>query len=73
MGTPIDIPRAIAEDRKITYSHAASWKLYYDTAFGEQFAIPIWVASYLGGIQRIAKAADWQAAMQAHNNSLGGA
>lgn len=64
----IDIPRAIAEDRKIRFSHCDNWRLYYDTVFGEQFAIPVWQAS---GIKRTALASDYQANMQYHNDSLG--
>ena len=68
MADPIDIPRAIAEERRIIFSHAEGLYLYYDTAFGEQFAIPIWLT--FNGIQRNEPAANWTVPMQYHNDNL---
>jgi len=65
--TRINIPRAIAEDRKILFSHAARGKVYYDTVFGEQFAI------YLDRrvrIARVALARDYVSYMQEHNERV---
>ena len=71
MSVLIDIPRAIAQERKITFSHANNWRLYYDTVFGEQFSIPIWKIQS-GDIPRIAKAADWVSHMVYHNDQVQG-
>jgi hypothetical protein len=67
----IDIPRATESGRKIRFSYARGNKLYYDTAFGEEFIIHTWHIPP-SGIHREENASDFISQMQHYNEEHAG-
>lgn len=61
----IDIDRAVAS-KFVTFSHAENWMLYYTTAYGETFSIPIWRV-FRKPMSRVHSAAEARGHMEAYN------
>lgn len=65
---PVDIARAVANDRKIKFVRFENGRLWYSTAFNENFWIHhYWVPSQ--GIGLTARALDFQPQMEHFNNN----